>query len=388
MLGYAKLDQEFMLKPEIENDAIRSRLDQLESLVETISRSKIMWESTFDVITDPVYIIDRDYNITRANKALANVCQVDIRDVIDKKCYQIFAGCDSPCTNCPVAATLSTHESHSVELEPFPNNKQYAVNAYTMPDLGDGPESIVLHYRNITEEKQLQKKLMHSEKMAAVGTLAGGVAHEVNNPIAGILAFTQLVLKQLGEGHECYPDLKEIEDAARRCKKIVSDLLVFSRDQAHEEKRNIHLSEVIQKTMSIIEMNSRSADVELVTELSEDLPPVQGDFNKLQQVVLNFVSNAMHAMKDSGGKLTVVTSCSKNQQKVFLKIKDTGVGIDKDLLDKIFNPYFTTKEPGEGTGLGLSICYKIIEEHKGKIDVQSKPGKGTQVTLQLPANCL
>lgn len=372
-----------MTKTGSQKTEIRDKVLELESLVETISRGKMMWEATFDVITDPVVIINRKYEIVRANKALAGACQMDIRKTIGQLCYKIFAGCDAPCSKCPVHQTLASHESHSAELEIFSSKRrQYFVNAYSMSGIQNDEELIVLHYRDITDEKQLQRQLIHSDKMAAVGTLAGGVAHEINNPLGGILAFAQLVMRELGPDHSCYDDLKEIEDASLRCKKIVRDLLDFSRQYQKEQMDTIFLNDLVVKTISIVKLNLKGVGVNLTLNLSDHLPPIQGDMHKLQQVLLNLCTNAIHSMKDHGGELTLSTRASSNGQRLFLDIKDTGVGIDKDDIDRIFDPYFTTKGQGEGTGLGLSICYKIMDEHQGKIHVDSQIGKGTSFTLE------
>lgn len=365
-----------------EQAELSQKVEELERLIETISRSKIMWETTFDVISDPVLIINRNYDVKRANKALAKACNEDIREVIGRKCYKVFAGYDSPCPKCPVLDTLESHDPHHVELGMFPKQRQYNVNTYCLPDVSlDSDESIVLHYRDITEEKQLQKKLMHSEKMGAVGTLAGGVAHEINNPLGGILAFVQLIMREVGDDHSCMEDLKEIEDAALRCKKIVRNLLDFSRQDLEEEMSIVSLEEVISRCMSLIKINARDANVEIRLDFQDNLPPVQGDINKLQQVVINLATNSIHAMKE-GGVLQFSTFTNPEQSKVFMQVKDSGMGIDREQLNKIFDPYFTTKGQGEGTGLGLSISYKILEEHRAKIDVESEKGQGTTMTLQ------
>jgi two-component system NtrC family sensor kinase len=367
------------------------RVKILEELVATISRSKKMWEATFDVISDPVLIIDSHYTITRANKALARACDQDVRHVIDKKCYETFAGYHHPCPKCPVAAAGKNAGTQSVgansgELDMFDNKRQYHASAYSFPNLSHDNEATVIHYRDVTDEKRLHKKLMHSEKMAAVGTLAGGVAHEINNPLGGILAFAQLIMRQLDENHACQSDLKEIENAVLRCKKIVRDLLDFSRRNIEEEMNPVQINDLIRQTMTLIQINARHLNVTIVQELAPDLPLIYGHFGKLQQVLLNLVTNALHAMKTKGGTLTVSTFVNPEKNKVFLKVQDTGMGIDDGHVEKIFDPYFTTKAQGEGTGLGLSISYKIIEEHGGKIDVSSQKNSGTTMTLQFSVN--
>ncbi|MBU0505243.1 MAG: ATP-binding protein [bacterium] len=367
-------------------DELCIKVEELESLVETISRSKVMWETTFDVISDPVLIINRNYEIRRANKALAKACDLNIRDVIGKKCHEIFAGYQKPCPKCPVDDIATTQQPDYRELEMFPTQRQYTVNAYAVPSVfNEQDESIVLHYRDITDEKHLQKKLMQSEKMAAVGTLAGGVAHEINNPLGGILAFVQLVMRALEKEHACQDDLKEIEDAALRCKKIVRNLLDFSREKIDERMELVVLNEAISRTMALISVNAKQTGVEVVQDMEKDIASIVGDLNKLQQVVLNLVTNSIAAMQGGGGVLTLSTFMNPEKTKVFLQVSDTGKGIEEENMNRIFDPYFTTKKQGEGTGLGLAICYKIIEDHKGKIDIESVIDQGTTVTIHFPA---
>lgn len=363
---------------------LKDRIDQLESLVDTISRGKMAWQSTFDVITDPVMIIDEDYNVTRANNALAKAADMDVRKVIGRKCYEVFAGRDTPCRKCPVLDTLKSGKPHSTELEPFAKNDgHYYVNAYSMPTL-QGKREMVLHYRSIGEEKILQKKLFQAEKMAAVGTLAGGIAHEINNPLGAILAFTQLVMQDLDKDHECQNDLKEIEQATQRCRVIVKDLLDFSRQHHDEDQQEVNLNTVIQKSMAMVNVNAKDKTVQIETELDENLPNIKGHLHKLQQVLLNFVSNGIDAMKKRGGVLKIKTYADLSKKRVFLEVADNGDGIPDNILSKIFDPYFTTKAQGEGTGLGLPISYKIIQEHKGTISVKSDVGKGTKFIVSLP----
>lgn len=366
---------------------LKKQIDELQALVETISRGKLQWEATFDVISDPVVIIDDAYRITRANKAMAEACRIDVKGVIGKHCYEAFAGYSHVCPKCPVGLTLQDKKSHDVELDPFPKSRrQYFANVYAMPQAQNRAHAeMVLHYRDVTGEKELQRQLMQTDKMAAIGTLAGGIAHEINNPLGAILAHVQLASAELGSGHACQDSLHEIEECVLRCTKIVRDLLDFSRQNFDERMEALSLNDVVCKTMDLIHVNAHHSHIQVDQRLDNNLPHIFGHFHKLEQVVLNLVTNAIHALRGGGGTLTITTCLDSDGKHVCLEISDSGHGIEREDLSKVFNPFFTTKQQGEGTGLGLSISYNIIKDHDGVIEVKSERGKGSTFLVILPA---
>lgn len=359
------------------------KIRELETLVGIIARAKYMWESTFDAITDPVMIISRDYKIMRANLASSSTVGMDVRTFVGKTCYQVFAGRNSPCAHCPLISTLDTGLDTYSSLKPFSNtNRQYNVHAYNLK-MEDGKTQAVLHYREVTKEKELQRRLFHSEKMGAIGTLAGGVAHEINNPLGGILAFAQLVSRNLPADHPCQNDLKEIQDATLRCKKIVQDLLDFSRLGRDETMEAVNINSLLEKISPLLEVQLKTSKLNLKLDLDARLPRIFGSPSRLQQVFFNLIANGFQAMKEKGGKLCVKTYFQGEE--VFVSVEDEGTGISEENLGKIFDPYFTTKTQGEGTGLGLSITYSIVKDHGGKIEVKSVEGMGTTFVLSFPA---
>ncbi|TKB26907.1 PAS domain S-box protein [Desulfopila sp. IMCC35006] len=230
--------------------------------------------------------------------------------------------------------------------------------------------------------EQSHRMLLQSEKMAGLGRLAAGVAHEINNPMSGIMLYANLVQEELGADHPLASDLQTIIHEAERCKVIVADLLEFSHQTTYEMEP-VNLNEVIVKTLTILQHQPLFQNVQIIRELSPDLPPIYGNAIRLNQVVMNIVVNAAQAM-DGKGRLHITSRTRANQDINEITIQDSGPGIDSGLLEKIFDPFFTTKAAGEGTGLGLSVSYAIVKEHKGSIRVTSSPETGTTFTLRFP----
>ena len=360
----------------------RHRLHELEDLVTVIAKGKYTWESTFDAITEPVMIVGSDYKIERANLAMAKTAGLDITRVVEKICYQIFAGRTEPCIGCPLQSTIGNNQrSHQQLRHPI---HQHDFQAHAYPFVNDKGEchSAVMYYRDMTEELRLRQEVIQQEKMAAIGMLAGGVAHEINNPLGGVLAFTQLLLQRHKEG-EIAEDLQEIERSAKRCKKIVQDLLDFSRVSKEREMCLVDVNLLLEKVVPFLRIEMRSLNVDLQLELDQQLPPVPAIPDRLQQVFLNLMTNACHAMP-KGGKLVLSSGSESGQGSIWIKVQDTGLGIPKEIQHRIFEPFFTTKEPGKGTGLGLSVSYRIVKEHKGSIDFVTTPGQGTTFVIRLP----
>ena len=230
--------------------------------------------------------------------------------------------------------------------------------------------------------QQAQEALVQSEKMSAFGQLGAGIAHEIKNPLAGILGLTQLSMRKLEEEDPIRNNLKIIEKETHRCTTIIQNLMKFAR-QEKVEFAPVDLNQVAKDAMAIVEHQLEMNKVKIAKELQESLPSIHGNANQLQQVVINLMINAQQAMEGRAGQVKVV-SASKNGH-VKLKIIDNGPGIPEDIQTKIFEPFYTTKAVGKGTGLGLSVSYGIIKEHKGDIQLKSKEEKGTAFTLTFPA---
>jgi len=237
----------------------------------------------------------------------------------------------------------------------------------------------------IKVEKQLketQNQLAQSEKMASLGQLAAGVAHEINNPLTGVLFYASLLLERQDLDEGAKEDLSYIVEDANRCKNIVKSLLVYSRS-TDSTKNIVQINEVVEQSLKLVRDQKKFRNTKIIRYLADEMMLINADTNKLNQVIINLVINAADAMEGSG-KITLNTYKDKLHKKVFLEIKDTGDGIPRENLSRIFDPFFTTKEVGKSTGLGLSIVYGIIEEHGGTISVKKTGAKGTIFIIELP----
>jgi signal transduction histidine kinase len=231
-----------------------------------------------------------------------------------------------------------------------------------------------------------QDELIRIEKMTSLGQMAASIAHEINNPLAGVLMYTKLLAKKITgdtfRKEESLDYLSKMESEVTRCSKIIRNLLDFAR-QTEPMLRLVDINQVIEQVLAMVGHQAQLQNAEVIKEFSTSLPKVMADFDQLQQVFTNLTLNAIQAMPE-GGKLTLRTSVVDSRVKV--DVEDTGCGIPKENLSKLGTPFFTTKEKGKGVGLGVAVVYGIVERHKGKVTVQSEVGKGTTFTVYLGAH--
>jgi signal transduction histidine kinase len=241
--------------------------------------------------------------------------------------------------------------------------------------------ALIIERRQAEEDKlNLYAQLRHADRLATIGMLAAGIAHELNEPLANILGFAQLTKKCSGVPAEVMQDIEKIETASLQAREIIQKLLVFAR-QRPPKKARVNLNQVVQDSLYLLEARCAKEGIDLVQVLCPNLPEITADSAQLSQVVVNLVVNALQSMCGAG---RIIVRTQFNEQSVHLIVEDTGAGMSKEVIEKIFVPFFTTKDVGQGTGLGLPVVHGIITAHDGSIEVESKVGSGTRFEIRLP----
>jgi signal transduction histidine kinase len=353
------------------------------------------WEETFDTIDDMITLHDMDMNIIRANRAAKEILQLpDLLITRTIKCFERYHGGDSPPENCPSCKSFITGKPVADEMFEPKLNKFLEIRA--LPRF-DGNNNIIgsIHIvRDITDRKKLEEQLLHSQKMEAIGTLTGGIAHEFNNIMTSVLGFAELLRRELGSDGTVrdYADL--IIKAADRASKLTSGLLAYSRKQI-TRREAVDVNEIVR---IVAEFLSKiiGENIEIKISTSNESIFIWADKAQMEQVIMNLSTNAMDAMPDGGilsiqaEQVTYDREYIENHARITpgeyarISVSDTGIGMKKKNLEKIFEPFYTTKEVGKGTGLGLSMVYGTIKKHDGYITVDSSQGKGTVFKLFLP----
>jgi len=338
-----------------------------------------------------LYVIDRGYRIRAWNrKCEAGTQGVSRDDAVGREVFDVLDRQPRDLLKREFDRVFDTGELQQVEMESGASGetRYYRITKIPMRQDGDHISHVITIGEDITEWRQAQQRLAETEKLAAVGQLAAGVMHEINNPLATILACCEALTlrsEDLGPGERsAYAEyLKIIDTEVQRCRRIVESLLDISRPRTGE-KRAADVNGVLEQTLFLLKHHARFKRLRVVRELAAGLPAVRADQERLIQSFMVLMLNAMDAM-DSRGTLTVRSRTNPDRRdEVLIEFIDTGTGIRQEDLPKIFEPFFTTKPPGRGTGLGLSICYGIIAEHRGRIEVESQVGVGSNFKVYLP----
>ncbi|MGD0883470.1 MAG: GAF domain-containing protein [Thermodesulfovibrionales bacterium] len=370
-------------------------------LFEEVSKEKKEWEKTFDAMTDMVWIEDGQQCVIRANYTLLNKTGLSALEVSGKKCSELLSSLDihNPTLHC--SKTFHAKRSSFRELK---GNGGSIYNLWSYPLNTDEGHlyAIVRHLKDVTAEKRLEMQLIRTDKLASLGTLVAGIAHEINNPLGIIAGYSEALIERAEnsklleiEDFEDFPEyLTTIHNEIFRCKRILGSLLDFSRPTSGTF-RQIDINELIKEVILLINHKAAKLNHSIHLKLNRDLPKICAEPGSLRQLFMNIIINSLYFTPEKGviSIRSDLDSERKDRGKLHLldvpwikvSVTDTGLGIPHDILDKVFDPFFTTKPVGEGTGLGLSICHKIVEEHSGSIDVESDIGVGTTITLRFPA---
>jgi PAS domain S-box-containing protein len=361
-------------------------------LFEEISKEKKEWARTFDAITDMVWIEDGKQQVVRANQTLLATTGFSKTEIAGKYCRELLNRMGIAATRCLCQDTLTCKCPTFQELK---NNAGNIFHFWAYPLLDDeGRLYAIVHYlKEVTAQRRLEQQLIRSDKLASLGTLVAGIAHEINNPLGIIAGYSEALLDRAHDpalstvpGFEDFPEyLRTIHSEIFRCKGILKSLLEFARPSGGTF-REIDINELIKEVLLLLQHRTARLQHTLSLSLNRDLPKISADAGNLRQLLMNLLLNAIYFTPE-GGSISIVTGPDgvKNAGGIRLDVRDTGAGIPADLIGKVFDPFFTTKPVGEGTGLGLTICHRIVEEHGGTIDVESEPGKGTTFIIKLPA---
>jgi len=328
-------------------------------LFEKVLHAKREWERSVDAIRDVVMIIGPDFTVLRGNRQLAERAGIPLKALRGKKCYRLLYSSKSPCRACPADVTRQTKEEATAEVPGTRNDTVFQVWSYPILGPSGTIDSMSVYEKDITEYKLMQQKLVHAEKMAVLGQLSAAVAHELNNPLSGVISFSKILLGEMDPTLPYIEDIKNIEHAALRCKQIIKDLLAFARKPEPMAYEPVSLCEVAQQVSELMQRQLEEKDIRLEINISSKLPEISLHPDPLHQILMNLITNARDAMAPGGRvKLSAKQETRKGSAYLRLSVQDTGPGISSHDLEKIFEPFYTTKGPGEGTGLGLSICQK------------------------------
>jgi two-component system NtrC family sensor kinase len=365
-------------------DMLLASLDRA-SLFEKVLHAKKEWERTADAIRDVVMIIDRQWIVRRGNRRLSEWGGVPLEGLQGRKCHGLLASEQEVCAGCPAAVTLRTGEEATAEVFRKQGESVFQVWSYPILDPSGSLESAAVYEKDVTQVKRMQQQLVHAEKMGVLGEMAAAVAHELNNPLSGVISFSQILLKEMDPSLPYVEDLKSIEHAALRCKKIVEDLLAFSRKPESGRHEPVRLGEVIEQVLRLLGPKLEAKGTRVQLDLPSSLPRLEIHPDPLHQVLVNLISNAHDAI-DAGGvvRLAARQAKEKGRTYILLSVQDSGAGIPQGNMERVFEPFFTTKGPGQGTGLGLSICRRLMESFGGSIEVSSSAAEGTTFLLKFP----
>ena len=362
-----------------------------------LRKSKDEWERTFNAIPDIITIQDKNMRIIKANKAAHTFLGEGYSDLIGEHCYNIFPGNSDLCNRCPIAASIKDIKNHSEIIRHDKLGKIFQVTSSPILDENDETQLLVHIAKDITEQKSIEGELSQSLKMKAMGTLAGGIAHDFNNILSAIMGYSEIAKMTLPPHSPAVKDIDEVLKASSRAANLVNQILTFSRESDHQ-RTPIAPHLVIEESLQMMR-SSIPATIKIHQNIDRSCGVIIADPTNLHQIIVNLCTNAMHALENEKGNIYV--SLQRKQIDaheigrkpgvfpgpfIVLEVSDTGQGIDKRNIERIFDPYFTTKDVGKGTGLGLAVIHGIVKDYNGFIHVESTLKKGSSFFVHFPSS--
>jgi len=375
----------------------------------------LQFNALIDGIPDNIILLMPDLTIKWANKAFASMYSSKVADIIGRHCYNLCCKIATPCKKCPAEISFLSGKEEATRVMST-EGKVFDKRAFPITDEDGNVINVIEVGRDITasvhmdeEAKLVQQRLIHANKMTSLGTLVSGVAHEINNPNSFVLSNAEVLSdiwddtakilnkeyrknKGLSIAGIPFKEIKKvvpkmlygISDGSLRIKNIVNNLRDFSRPEKSRLDGSININRVIMTSVSMLDNLIKKHTRKFHINCAEELPVLKGSSQQIEQVLINVLMNALQALPDTGSGIEILTRKNSKTHTVDIKVKDEGVGISRDNIDRVTEPFFTTKLDSDGTGLGLSISYAIIKEHHGVMKIKSKEGSGTLITIKLP----
>jgi PAS domain S-box-containing protein len=344
-----------------------------------IRNSKRSLQTIVDGFRDQLSLQSLDYTILRVNRAVAERNQKTFQELIGKNCYETYYGRNAPCEECPVAETLSTKQPASLVRKTSEAGTILRIYSYPILDDQRNLVSVLEYTQDITEQQRIQEQLIRSEKLAGLGILTSGFAHEINNPLSGVVGMAEIALQE-EDPVKINEYLRDIMTCGKKIAEIVKEFSSYSRTAKREDQTPVDVIEVLENVLKMVQRMTKTP-----VEVIRDFRPIEkldANLGEFQLVFHNLITNAFQAMKAEGGRLTLSTRSLKDH--IEIKVSDDGTGIPQKYIGRIFDPFFTTKEVGAGRGLGLNTVYRIITKYDGVIKVESKEHVGTTFSIQFP----
>ena len=379
------------IKEELINELaeLRQRITELEKSETEYQRAEgrlKIYQDMVESAHDAIFFKDLESRYIVANSRALEAFGLPREEVIGKSDYEIMP--DQKEAEKNIADDQLVFETRrAIEITEHmtgANGKEYWFDAIKVPQFDDkrNVTGLIGIARDITERKQMQEQLMVTARLASIGELASGIAHELNNPLTGVIGFAQLLLNR-DIADDLKKDIEVMYSEAQRAAEVVKNLLTFARKHA-PVKQLVDINSIIDKVLELRAYEQRVSNIQVNTHFAPDLPEIMADYFQLQQVFLNIVINAEHFMIEAHNRGTLTITTERADDIITASFTDDGPGISKENLGHLFDPFFTTKEVGKGTGLGLSICHGVLTEHGGRIYAESELGKGATFVVELP----